>query len=75
MSTTASVPEQLHEALAHELLRLAQQEEDVAANEAGRVHYWEALPVTVAIHRHCATALRSAADELLAGRHPDPSGE
>ena len=67
---TAHVPEQLHDALRQELLRLAQHEEDMAAIEAARVHYWETMPVTVAIHRNCAAALRAAADELLAPIHP-----
>jgi hypothetical protein len=66
MSTTETLgPEQLHEALHKELLRLAQHEEDLAAREAQPVHYWEAMPVTVAIHRHCAAALRAAADDVL----------
>lgn len=69
----APVPEQLHEALRKELLRLAQQEE-IAAREAGRVHYWETMPITVAIHRQCAAALRAAADEVATPRptQPDP---
>jgi len=62
---TAPVLDQVHRALRQELLRLAQQEEDIAAREAQPVHYWEAMPVTVAIHRQCAAALRAAADELL----------
>ena len=66
------VPEQLHDALRQELLRLAQHEEDIAASEAARVHYWESMPVTVAIHRKCAAALRAAADELLAPDHSQP---
>jgi hypothetical protein len=65
---TAPVSDQLHRALRKELLRLAQHEEAIAAREAQRVHYWESMPVTVAIHRQCAAALRAAADEL-----PDPS--
>jgi hypothetical protein len=65
MSTsTAPVSDQLQRALRKELLRLAQQEEDLAAREAQPVHYWESMPATVAIHRQCAAALRAAADEL-----------
>ena len=62
---TAPELDQLHLALRQELLRLAQQEEEVAAREAQPVHYWESMPVTVTIHRQCAAALRAAADELL----------
>ena len=69
---TPPVPGQLHEALRQELLRLAQHEENIAASEAARVHYWESMPVTVAIHRKCAVELRAAADELLAPIHPQP---
>lgn len=62
---TAPASDQLHQALRKELLRLAQQEEDIAAQQAQPVHYWESMPVTVAVHRQCAAALRAAADELL----------
>ena len=69
MSTsTTPLPEHLHQALRKELSRLAQHEEEVAASEAAHVHYWETMPVTVAIHRQCAAALRAAAEELQA--HP-----
>jgi len=61
---TAPVSDQLYQALRKELLRLALREEDLAAQEAQRVHYWECMPVTVAIHRQCAAALRAAADDL-----------
>jgi hypothetical protein len=61
---TAPVSDQLHRALRKELLRLAQQEEELAAQEAQHVHYWESMPVTVAIHRQCAAALRAAAEDL-----------
>ena len=64
--------EQLHEALRKELLRLAQHEEDIAAREAEPVNYWQAMPITVAIHRHCAAALRGAADEFLTPSHSQP---
>jgi hypothetical protein len=68
-TTTGPVSEQLREALHNELLRLARREEDLAANEGEQVHYCQAMPVTVAVHRQCAAALRAAADDLLtAGR-------
>jgi len=67
---TAPVSDQVHRALCKELLRLAQHEEDAAAREAQRIHYWESMPVTVAIHRQCAAALRAAAEELSS---PSPS--
>ena len=67
---TAPVSDQLCRALRKELLRLAQQEEELAAQEAQHVHYWECMPVTVAIHRQCAAALRAAADDL-----PTPAPE
>lgn len=66
MSTpSATQPDVLHDALRHELLRLARHEDDAASREAALVHYWEPTPVTVAVHRQCAAALRAAADELL----------
>lgn len=61
---TAPTPSTLAEALSHELLRLAQREDDLAVLEAEQVHYWEPMPVTVSIHRQCAAALRAAADEF-----------
>jgi hypothetical protein len=64
-ASTAPASDQLHAALRQELLRLARHEEDIAADEAERVHYWETTPVTVTVHRQCAVALRAAADELL----------
>jgi hypothetical protein len=59
---TPSTSRSLREAVRAELLRLARIEEDVAASEAERVPYWEAMPLTVAVHRRCAAALRAAAD-------------
>ena len=53
------------DALRRELLRLARLEDDAASREAARVHYWEATPVTVVVHRECAAVLRDAADALL----------
>lgn len=76
MSTsTTPQAEPLHDALRQELLRLAQHEEDIAAREAARVHYWEAMPVTVAIHRKCAAALRAAADEVPTPSHAQSGRE
>ncbi len=70
-ASIATASAQLREALSNELLRLARQEENVAADEAEQVHYWEPTPVTVAVHRRCAAALRAAADELLAPSHAE----
>ena len=69
---TTPVAEQLPAALRKELLRLARQEEDAAAVEAGRARYWETTPSTVAIHRQCAAALRAAADRLETHDRPRP---
>jgi hypothetical protein len=70
---TAPGSDRLHDELRKELLRLARQEEDAAAREAGPVHYWETMPVTVVVHRRCAAALRDAADELLSPPAHRPS--
>jgi hypothetical protein len=67
---TAPGSAQLHAALRQELLRLARLEEDCAAREAERAHYWEPTPETVVIHRRCAAALRTAADGLLTTSSP-----
>lgn len=64
--------DELHEALYHELLRLAEREEDLANREAEQVHYWEPTPETVGVHRQCAAALRAAADELAARAPSQP---
>ena len=61
---TATPVDPLDAALRQELLRMARHEDDAASREAARVHYWEPTPVTVAVHRQCAAALRDAADEL-----------
>ena len=63
-STDIALADQLDRALGRELLRLAKHEEEAAAHEAQGVHYWEPVPVTVAVHRQCAAALRVAAREL-----------
>jgi hypothetical protein len=66
MSTTTTAPSgHLSHALREELLRLARCEDDCADSEAVLAHYWEPMPLSVAIHRQCAAALRAAADELL----------
>lgn len=65
VATDAPVAEQLRHAVSTELLRLAAQEEDVAACEAEHVHYWEAMPGSVLSHRQAAAALRAAAEDLL----------
>lgn len=63
---TSPSSEHLREALRAELLRLARLEEEAAASMAEHVHYWEAPPITIAVHRECAAALRAAADRLPA---------
>lgn len=65
---TAPAGEPLQEALRQELLRLALDEEELAAREAQQVPYWQTMPLTVVIHRRCGVALRAAADAL-----PTPS--
>jgi hypothetical protein len=70
MTTTTAPMSDPHRALRQELLRLARQEDDAAAREAELVHYWESMPVTVAVHRQCAAALRAAADDLLSSTQP-----
>jgi hypothetical protein len=62
---TPPVTHRLQAELRSELLRLAHDEDEIAAREAEHVRYWEAVPVTVVVHRRCAAALRAAADELL----------
>ena len=51
---------ELSSAVSRELLRLAQLQEDVAAAEAAKVHYWERYPTSVVGHRAAAAALREA---------------
>jgi hypothetical protein len=64
MSVTASAPP-VADAVRHELLRLAREADDRAATEAAAVPYWSPSPVSIQGHRAAATALRTAADELL----------
>lgn len=70
--STPLLSEQLNEALSRELDGLAQREDEIAAQEAEHVHYWEAMPVTVTVHHQCANALRAAARELDSGRRAQP---
>jgi hypothetical protein len=53
-------------ALCEELLRLAHQEDELAADEAARVPYWAPTPASVTGHRAAATALREQAGRLTA---------
>lgn len=48
------------------LLRLAYLEEERAADEAAATPYWKPCPTSVEGRRYAATALRTAADALLA---------
>lgn len=50
--------------LRRELLRLARVEEELAAQEAGNVAYWEPCPVSVLGHRAAADALRAEAEAI-----------
>lgn len=52
------------------LLDLARQEDERAAIEAAKQHYWEPCPASVPGHRAAATALRDRADQLLAALRP-----
>jgi hypothetical protein len=61
-STTANPT--IASTLRTELLRLAKQEEDIAAAEAALVHYWESMPLSVSSHRQCASVLRRMADQV-----------
>ena len=49
-----------------ELLRLAEIEESMAAQDAASVPYWAPTPATVHGHRAAALALRADADRYLA---------
>jgi hypothetical protein len=51
-------------ALRRELLRLARAEEELAAQEAVNVPYWEPCPVSVLGHRAAADALRAKAEAI-----------
>ena len=59
-----SVHTDLISALCRALFDLAHKEDDLAAAEAARVHYWEPYPATVHGHRVAADALRDYADVL-----------
>jgi hypothetical protein len=74
MHTVGSNPDgQLRQALRLQLLGLAKCEEERAAAEAARVHYWEPMPLSVSSHRECASALRGLADQMYAAA-PAPRG-
>jgi hypothetical protein len=53
-------------ALRRELLRLAKDEENQAADEAAKVPYWTSCPPSVLGHRAAAAILRADADRFLA---------
>ncbi len=57
-------------ALCRELFALAKHEDDVAAQEASRLPYWEPCPSSVVGHRAAATALRAEAERLEAAMRP-----
>lgn len=62
MLTTDFSPEMtasLDAAIRRELLRLARQEEERAADEAAQVQYWQPCPPSVDGHRAAAEALRA----------------
>ena len=58
------IAEQVRRHMRAELLRLARDEEDAAADAAATVQYWESLPPAVSGHRECAVVLRRAADAI-----------
>ena len=58
----------LIQAIRTELLRLADREEALAAQEAMTVPYWAPLPSSVTGRRQAARALRAEADRLLTHR-------
>ena len=60
----ACLSAELLRALRVELLRLADREDDRAANEASRVPYWTACPPSVSGHRAAASILRENAASL-----------
>ena len=53
-------------AVRHELLKLAYAENQLAADEAAKVRYWEPCPPSVLGHRAAAAALRARADLVAA---------
>lgn len=60
----ACLSAELLRALRLELLRLADREDDRAANEASRVPYWMACPASVSGHRAAASIMRENAESL-----------
>lgn len=53
-------------AVRQELLRLAYAEDQLAADDAARVPYWEPCPPSVQGHRSAAQLLRAGADGFAA---------
>lgn len=85
-SDTTHRPE-LIKAICRELVALARQEENLAADEAARLPYWQPTPVSVLGHRAAAAALRADLARLetelctallasvpTASPHPAPAG-
>lgn len=64
-NTNTVTAAELMTALRHELLRLAIQQEELAAREAAEVPYWAPRPASVDGHHAAATALRADADRLV----------
>jgi hypothetical protein len=62
----SGLPGELLAALRFELLRLAKEQDDLAADEAARVPYWAPCPASVDGHRAAAAALRCDADQIVA---------
>ncbi|HJQ04638.1 MAG TPA: hypothetical protein VJ872_04300 [Nocardioides sp.] len=58
---------ELIRAICRELMRLAQLEDDSAADEAARTPYWAPTPLSVLAHRRAAASLRAAFEQLDAG--------
>jgi hypothetical protein len=63
-TATATTPDTAT-AVRRELLRLAREEEDMAAAEAAAVPYWSRCPATVQGHRLASAILRADADRFL----------
>jgi hypothetical protein len=64
--TMSEMPDEQLTALRYELLRLAKEHDDLAAQEAASVPYWAPCPASVGGHRAAAKALRCDADQIIA---------
>lgn len=65
MNTLTTIDQEMATRLRLRLLKLAHQQDELAAAEAALTPYWEPQPVTVVGHRSAADALRTEADRLL----------